>query len=257
MGFTRIIWSRIDHLFVPIPLSWMIALRLVLMALATNLGLSVGSRAPARAAERSENVVQTRPLTFYIPAQPLASALEAYGEATGIEVFYDAALAAAHWSRGANGSFSPARGLDVLLRGTGYAQRATGPGTISIVPAPQQTIQQTVASKRAFERYGPFFAALQAHLSRVLCRDDHAKAGSGEIIFKFWLATSGVITRADIVASGGDPERDRMIAKRVEGLDVGEPPPEGLPEPVTMTVFPPAEGETVGCSTSHDGGGEH
>jgi hypothetical protein len=104
-----------------------------------------------------------------------------------------------------------------------------------------------VASKRALDRYGSYFSVLQARISRILCREDRTEIGGSEVIFKFWLAASGVITRADIITSGGDPERERTVARRIEGLDVGEPPPEGLPEPLTMAVFPPKEGEAAGC----------
>ncbi len=210
------------------------------------------ARVPASAAERSETIEQAGLVTFNIPTLPLASALEAYGAATGIEVFYDAALAAGHRSAGVKGSLRPIRALEVLLRGTGYTQRITGSDTISIVPSPQDT-REVKVEKQSFDRYDTYFAVLQSRLSRILCRDDHAETGSGEVIFKFWLAASGVIARAEIIASGGDPDRDRTIAKRAEGLDVGELPPPGLPEPVTMAVFPPVDGEAPGCPASRYG----
>jgi hypothetical protein len=243
--------------FALIASSQIFPLAMISIVLVSCLGVFVRAPAPALAAERGEAGGPAGLVTFDIPAQPLASALEAYGAATGIEVFYDAALAAGHWSSGVKGSLLPLRGLEVLLHGTGYVQHVTGTGTISIVPTPQETAQQVVASKREFDRYDPYFTILQARLSRTLCHDDHADTGSGEIIFKFWLTATGVITRASIVASGGDPERDQTITNRVEGLDVGKPPPAGLPEPVTMAVFPPAKGEALGCTSSRDGGDSH
>jgi hypothetical protein len=201
----------------------------------------------ADAGEAGSPAAAERPVVFDIPAQPLAVALEVYSATTGIEVFYDAALATGRRSADVKGSLPAMRGLQVLLRGTGYVPRATGPGSISIAPSSLQTEQQIPASTRNFDRYESYLAMLQARLGRTLCRDDRAEGGDDEIIFKFWLVASGVIERAQIVASDGDRERSQAIVKRVEGVDVGEPPPPGLPEPITMAVFAPAAGETPGC----------
>lgn len=210
----------------------------------------------ANMAVAAEGADSARPIlvAFDIPAQSLASALEAYGAATGIELFYDAALAAGKRSPGVRGSLSPARALEIILRDTGYIQQSTGLDMISIVRDPQETVRG-VASKRTFDRYGAYFSNLETRVSRTLCRDDRAEIGSGEIVFRFWLSTAGAITRADIVASGGDPERDKAITRQIEGLDVGEPPPAGLPEPVVMAVFPPARGEMPGCADTGNGVG--
>jgi hypothetical protein len=237
--------------FVPISSPRIFASAIVSSVL-VGVGALVAGRVPASAAERSEAVGQAGLVTFDIAAQPLDSALESYGAATMVDVFYDSALAAGRWSAGVKGLMEPARALEILLHGTGYARRVTGPGVISIVPAAKPTVQQTIALKRSLDRYDPFFAILQKRLSRILCRDDHAEVRSGEIILKFWISASGVIARTEIIASGGDPERDNTIAKRVDGLDVGEPPPAGLPEPVIMAVFPPVEGEAPECPPSRD-----
>ena len=102
---------------------------------------------PFQAASQDASVAEKR-IAFDIPAQPLASALEAYSAATGVEIFYDAVLAAGHRSASVKGSFLPARALETLLLGTGYVPRSTGPDTISIAPGPQGTSQQTIAAKR-------------------------------------------------------------------------------------------------------------
>ena len=209
---------------------------------------------PCQAASQDASVAEKR-IAFDIPAQPLASALEAYSAATGVEIFYDAVLAAGHRSASVKGSFLPARALETLLLGTGYVPRSTGPDTISIAPGPQGTSQQTIAAKRIFDRYQPYFAVLQAQLSRTLCRDDPAKIRSGEVIFKFWLTASGTIARAQIIASDGDADRDRALVQRAEGLEIGEPPPPALPEPITMAVFPPTAGEAPGCPENRDSAG--
>jgi hypothetical protein len=221
--------------------------------LAACLAVAVGAAMSVWAAERGDAAAQSGLMVFDIPAQPLAFALEAYGAVTGIEVFYDAELATGRRSAGVKGTFSPARGLEALLHGTGYVARTTGSGAVSIVLASAAAAQQVTASRRVFNRYDRYFAALQARLGQALCGSDHAQVGSGEIIFKFWLAGSGVIARADIVASGGDP----AIANGIAGLDIGEPLPAGLPQPVTMAVLPPVQGEATGCPAGHGSDAGH
>lgn len=213
----------------------------------------LGSVGTSDAADRAIVRKEGSLVVFHIPAQPLASALEAYGAATGFAVFYDAALATGHRSLGVKGSLTPARGLEALLRGTGYAPQAIGPGALTIAPASRHATGPPSIQKRPADRYDAYFATLQARLGGELCRDDRAESGGSEIIFKFWLAPSGVVARAEIIASGGDPERDRAIAERLEGLDVGEPPPAGLPTPITMAVFPPKPAEARGCAEREAG----
>ncbi len=212
---------------------------------AVCLGVSAGMRATA--AGDMDTARPTSLINFDIPSQPLASALEAYGASTGIEVFYDAALAAGHRSTAVKGMFTAVRGLEALLRGTGYAPRETGLGTISVAPVSQEKTKEAAALGRAFHRYDWYFAILQRRLSKILCDGDRAVVGNGEIIFKFRLANSGAVTYAGVIASGGDPLRDRTLAQEAQGLDIGEPPPPDLPEPIIMVVFPPSSGEAPGC----------
>jgi hypothetical protein len=50
-----------------------------------------------------------------IPSQPLACALRAYGEVTGLEVFYDGSLAVGRNSVPLKGTFTSMRGLEVVV----------------------------------------------------------------------------------------------------------------------------------------------
>src|ERR1700761_6711946 len=76
-------------------------------------------------------------LAFKIPAQPLASALAAYGAATGFDVFYDADLADRQRSTEVVGTLSPSEALRILLIGSGYEARDTGRSALTIVRAPR------------------------------------------------------------------------------------------------------------------------
>jgi hypothetical protein len=182
-------------------------------------------------------------LQFDIPSQPLAAALRAYSKATGLEVFYDGSLSIGRHSTAIKGSFVPMPGLKALLRGTGYVARITEiANTVTIVGAPP------VAPLRAtFDRYQPYFAMLQARLSEALCSDEESMPSGEEITLRFWLDLSGVIANADLLGSGASDGRRRAIASKIQGLQIGKVPPAGLPQPLTMVIYPPSAGEATGC----------
>ncbi len=202
---------------------------------------------PAGASEQKQADGNGGLVAFDIPAQPLASALETYSAISGTEVFYDAALAAGHRSTPVKGLFSRERGLEVLLRGTGYGPRTTGAGIVSVAPASRDLAQLDMGLRQSFHRYDYYFAALQARLSHALCNSDRAPVRSSEMIFRFWLSKSGEATRADLIASGGDPDEDRALVSAIEGLALNQPPPADLPEPITMAIFPPSAEERAEC----------
>lgn len=186
-------------------------------------------------------------LQFDIPSQPLAAALRAYGQATGLEVFYDGSLSIGRFSAAVRGSYPPMTGLRALLRGTGYVARNTEiANTVTIVSAPP------VASLRAgFERFQPYFAVLQARFSDALCDTDDSMLGAEMVTLRFWVDPSGVITHAEALGLDGDVDGRRAVAAKLKGLRVGKDPPPGLPQPLTMVVYPPSAGEAAGCSPTN------
>jgi hypothetical protein len=192
-----------------------------------------------------------------IPAQPLADALIAFGAATGLQVFYDGALAVGRRSAPAKGVFTPMQGLQTLLRGTGYAPHATDDSdTITIVMAPSQPAPSASVLLHDYESY---LAVLQSRVSDALCRSDESRPSGEQIIVSFWLESSGVVSRAQILGSGGNAARHNDIAASLQGLRIGEPPPADLPQPITMVIFPPASGEPTGCRSGnrHRADNEH
>jgi hypothetical protein len=190
-------------------------------------------------------IAQDQPASFDIPSQPLADALVAYGSATGVEVFYDGALAIGRRSTAVTGVHPPMVALQILLRGTGYVPKTTDYArTVTITRA---SIETTASQTAALDRYEPYFAILQARVSEALCRSDEAKPGDEQIILSFWFDPSGMVSRVQVL--GGELSRDRRlaIAAGVRGLHVGGAIPADLPQPVTMAIYPLLEGEAAGC----------
>ncbi|PPQ31737.1 hypothetical protein CCR94_08090 [Rhodoblastus sphagnicola] len=174
-----------------------------------------------------------------IPAQPLADALVSYGASTGLQVFYDGALAIGRRSMAVKGAYQPMPGLRALLRGTGYLPVATANSdTITILRAPPAA--EAHAHLRNFDRY---FALLQSRLSEALCDADLATPQRDQAIVSLWLDRLGAVARVQLVNAAGDEH----LATAIQGLQIGAPPAD-LPQPVTMVIFAPSPGEPAGCS---------
>jgi hypothetical protein len=214
--------------------------------LATAIAAGFTMVAPVLAQTRAPTTV----VDLDIPSQSLADALLAYGTATGLQVFYDRALAVGHRSTTVKGRFTSMTGLQTLLQGTGYVSQATADSdTITIVMTPQATTPSASLSAAQLRRYEPYFALLQARVSEVLCGGDKAGPDGEQLIFSLWLGASGVISHARVLGPDSAVARRNAVAAAVVGLQVAEPPP-GLPQPVTMVIFPPSAGEPMGCPSS-------
>lgn len=194
-------------------------------------------------------------IDFNIPAQPLARALMAYGAATGLEIFYNAALAEKQRSVELVGRLAPSDALQILLRGTGYAAKATMPGAFTIVTAPRPSPLSATAAAAARRRLEPYFASIQARIVDALCRDGEMLSAPRELLFQLWLAPSGVVAQADVIDERGERADDQTLAVAIRGLALVAPPA-GMPQPVNMVIFPPsAASKSCGPVEARRGGG--
>jgi len=62
-------------------------------------------------------------IDFDIAAQPLDKALDAFGNASGIQIFYETSVTAGHRSTAVKGTLAPMTALRTLLRETGLTAR--------------------------------------------------------------------------------------------------------------------------------------
>jgi hypothetical protein len=191
----------------------------------------------------AQNTIPDSRITFDIPSQPLADALVAYGNVTGIEVYYDGALAAGRRSTTLVGKFTSLDGLEILLRGTGYMPRVTGPDMLTLELGSRVAALPGHVSNALIRRYEPYFAALQTRIAWALCGLDMPN----EIILTFVVSESGVIVGVKPLIPSDSPVRDAAIAENLRGLRIDEAPPSDLPQPVTMAIYPPSTRETPGC----------
>lgn len=190
---------------------------------------------------RTEDAGLAATIAFNIPAQPLSRALIAYGEVTGLEIFYKAELAEGRQSSAVVGRLSPADALRELLRGTGYLAKASGVGSITILPDPGR---QAVVPVENFE---PYFAIIQSRITAALCKRSDVLTGSGDLLLEISLDASGTVAQAKLLGDEEAPEAERAFAQSMQGLHIGAPPPSAMPQPVSIVVFPPTR-KSSACS---------
>jgi hemoglobin/transferrin/lactoferrin receptor protein len=98
-------------------------------AFAVLCGIAMAA-APVAPQARAQEQGSTR--AFNIPAQPLASAINAFGRQSGLQVSVAAGAASGVRANAVNGSLSPSQALSRMLAGTGLPYRINGDGTAVI-----------------------------------------------------------------------------------------------------------------------------
>ncbi|MCK9917088.1 secretin and TonB N-terminal domain-containing protein [Microbacteriaceae bacterium K1510] len=189
-------------------------------------------------------------IEFSIPAQPLASAISRYGEATGNEVVYDANLAAGRRSNNVQGLLTPAEGLDRLLTGTGLSAQFVAEGMFVVLlsrPAADQSIAPGRLPSSANSHY---YALIQESLLDALCRSNSARPGRYRIIVVFSVRPNGMVESARRLGSSGDTGVDRQVDVILSSVQFSEAPPEHFAQPVRILIVPDAPGVTPSCAAA-------
>ncbi len=218
------------------------------LILALCFGLFVGPGQTARAAEWKASGKPDLQLTFDIPAQSLPKALDAFSAATGIEVLVDARNAEGRLSKGVGGVMSAREALRILLTGIPLVAEEFTPETVTLMRA---TRGQNIQTGLATASYGPpYFAVVQRAVLHQLCRIQDTVPGRYRLALRLQIGSDGSVLRWKLLDSTGDTGRDRAVATALSGLNIGEPPPADLPQPLAIVVRPRASHVPVDCSVA-------
>ncbi|ALA57321.1 TonB-dependent siderophore receptor [Nitrospira moscoviensis] len=105
--------------------------------LAAFILITTVSSAFAEAAEHADRpptrVAQADTVAFEIPPQDLQTALTAFAEASGWQLFYSAETTEDRRTAGLSGRYTPEEGLRLLLAGTAVDYRMTGPRSVTLI----------------------------------------------------------------------------------------------------------------------------
>jgi hypothetical protein len=187
-------------------------------------------------------------MVFDIAAQPLASALNRYGDLTGREALYDNALTQGRVSTPTQGVLTAETALARLLEGTGLTARFLPEGSFVLTPRPAEPLVQATPEKSE-ERY---YGRIQASIRRALCANVGGRPGHYRVAALFWIGSAGRVVRYERLGTAGSADLDRAVDQSLRDLQIGAPPPSGFRQPVLAMVVPKAAEVTMGCDGPQD-----
>jgi hypothetical protein len=181
-------------------------------------------------------------VTFDLRAQPLVSALEAYGAVSGLQVVYEADLARGRQSAEVKGTFSSEVALRMLLVGTGLSPRYMAADGFVLVPDPsakrsRQSLPVNTAPRPVVTQY---YGRIQAGLRQTFCADRRFRSAAYRVAVGLWIDAGGRVTRSALLDTTGDPDLDATFDRAMGDMNIGEPPPAGFAQPVVMVITPDA-----------------
>jgi hypothetical protein len=191
---------------------------------------------------------------FDIPAQPIASALNAYGAATGRMAAYNGNLARGRVSGAVKGRLTAAVALRLLLKDSGLlAQDITSDAFVvvarlddaPVVTTPFNIGQNALSQQNAEERR--YSGIIQGSINGALCGLREATAGNYRLAVSFRIGFAGEVLQPKLLSPTGDSQRDRAIIELLRGLSVGEIPPPRMAQPFTMVILPSSSGGILDC----------
>lgn len=185
---------------------------------------------------------------FDLAPQPLASALNGYGDLTGREVLYNTELVQGLLSASAQGLLTPETALSRLLEGTGLSAQFMPDGSFVLIPRPANQPPLVQAASGPAQDY--YYGRIQASLRRALCTNVGGHHGQYRVAALFWIASSGGVARYERLGTAGDSDLDRAIDQTLRDLQIGAPPPDGFRQPVLTMVVPKSPGITMDCDRS-------
>jgi hypothetical protein len=214
--------------------------------LAICFGVLLGGGAAVAAENRLE--AGSGVISFDIPAQSLATALERFMTVANVAVLADSAVIAGRTSTALQGRFQPDGALRSLLAGTGLDPRPIGSGAYTLVQLSRLT------ETRSPPRFADYAAALQQAVTAALCRRDSTRPTHYRMVTRLWLSPAGAVTRIELGNSTGDSSLDLAIGAALRHIDIGVPVPSGLLQPVKLAIMPRATG--VAACLPADAGGQ-
>jgi hypothetical protein len=194
---------------------------------------------------------------FDVPAQALASALQAYGQTARLSVLIDSSLLDTRTSAPLDGDYPPREALQKLLDGTGLQVTFTSANAAIIVASPLLSSMQAPATVPSgiiaasaidgLDGDASYAAQVQSKLNQALCSSPRTRPGNYRVVVQLRIGDSGSVIASKVVDSTGDPVRDEAIARAAHDLALDSGPPATLRQPVTILLRPLGNGVVPDC----------
>ena len=194
------------------------------------------------------------PMTFNIPSQPLAKALQAYSTATGAQLLYESSAATGRVSTALEGTFARDQALRILLTDTDLMVRYTRANSITLAPAsvegdepPAAVFAKTdltldtlrvrsTAARADVGQLRAYEGVIQADIQQALKKDGRTRSGSYSAGIRLWIDGPRTVRRTELFRSSGDLDRDSAIGRLLEGLVISQAAPANTPQPVHVMI---------------------
>jgi hypothetical protein len=194
------------------------------------------------------------PMAFHIPAQPLAIALQAYGQRAGVQVLYESDSALGRTSTAVEGDFTPYAALNLLLTGTDLRVSYVRSDSVTLAPSsaagdepPPTALAAADLSLGTLRVHGPgdsddalrlhdYGESVKADIQNALQKDAKTRAGNYSAVLGLWIDPPRTIRQIDLLQSTGDRERDAGVAAALRGLATTRPAPTNLPQPIRVAI---------------------
>jgi hypothetical protein len=206
-------------------------------------------------AQQPQTAAASAPISFKIPAQPLASALQAYGQKAGVQILYESSSAAGQTSAAVEGSFSREDALQRLLAGTGLEVHYTGPHALILAlpsaaasdqppPSPFATPDLVLGELHVrasnegedADQFHDYADSIRSDVQKALQHNARTRGGDYRATLDLWIDPSRMIKRTALLRSTGDQDRDAAVAAALRGLAISRPTPANLPQPVRVVI---------------------
>ncbi|BAM92509.1 secretin/TonB short N-terminal domain-containing protein [Bradyrhizobium oligotrophicum S58] len=188
---------------------------------------------------------------FVIPAQPLAAALQAFGQVAGVQLLYESKSAEGRQSTAIEGLYTPHEALIKLLAATDLKVQYSRPGALTLMlEAPAEAdgaaprfgsdlslgtlhVQGATASTAPSQE---FSEAVRMDVHNALRNNPRTRDGNYRAVVKLWINNERTVEQVDVATTSGDPTRDTALIAALRGLTMSRPQPPGMAQPVRIGV---------------------
>ena len=86
-------------------------------------------------------------------------------------------------------------------------------------------------------KYGMYAGQVQSSVAGALRNHKKTRAAALDVKVRIWVDSTGRVTRATVAGTSGKPDLDASIRDEIlSGLQLQNPPPDGMPMPIVMRL---------------------
>lgn len=185
------------------------------------------------------STLSTRSEVFQIPAQPLATAIDAFCAATGAEVYYDGAAARGQRSSVVTGEHGRDGALRVLLAGTDLVPLNVRAGAYVLINPGDDAARALAAAQSVQDaRYQEYFVIVQQSVLQNLCGFPDRAEMQERMVIRLWIDGAGAVRRLEPGGHGDvDYRTSEFHMSLLRNLRLPAAPPPHMPQPVTLALL--------------------